>query len=112
MTACNDTLLQAHCIIWHTKWSLFIYNRVQAHQSCEGTLAVIKLVEALGQILVTNQHLDKLSAFHAYHLHGTLLHGPVLPASTSISRLGTRMVEEGEVQAVDGVHSTYVVWLT
>ncbi|KAG6330860.1 hypothetical protein ID866_8231 [Astraeus odoratus] len=67
--------------------------------------------KALGQMLVTNQHLDKLSAFHAYHLYGTLLHRPVLPAGTTISRLGTRMVEEGGAQAVDGVCSTYVAHL-
>ncbi|KAG6332425.1 hypothetical protein ID866_6662 [Astraeus odoratus] len=68
--------------------------------------------KALGQMLVTDKHLDKLSDFHAYNLHGALLHRSVLPAGSTISRFGPRMVEEGEAQAVDGVHSAYVMWLT
>ncbi|KAG6329486.1 hypothetical protein ID866_9602 [Astraeus odoratus] len=68
--------------------------------------------EAVGQMLVTNQCLDKFSVFHAYHLHGALLCRSVPPAGTTISRLGARMVEEGEAQAVDRVHSAYVMQFT
>ncbi|KAG6330368.1 hypothetical protein ID866_8725 [Astraeus odoratus] len=64
--------------------------------------------DALGQILVMNKQLDKLSAFHIHHAYSGLLSGPVIFAGTVVAR----MAGEEERTAVDGEHSTYVVWLT
>jgi hypothetical protein len=58
---------------------LFDYG-IQAYQGCEGTMATLKLLlyEALSQMLLTNQHLDKLAAAQASFAEHGMLHGTCL----------------------------------
>ena len=63
---------------------------------------------ALGQMLVTNQRLDKLAAARRWFTERGMLDGPLLPVGMEAVRVG---VEDEEGGAVDDDPATYTVKL-
>ena len=62
----------SYLVIWSTQRPLFIYHRVKAHCSWSNCY------EALGQMLLTNQQLDKLAAFFVDFANCGMLEGTCL----------------------------------
>ncbi|KAF8871154.1 hypothetical protein CPB84DRAFT_1904820 [Gymnopilus junonius] len=76
-TPCS--LPSIHRAIRCTKWCLLFYHRKQAYQSCKEALPTFESNKPLGQMLVTNQHLNKLAAARVNFEARGMLRGSGLP---------------------------------
>ncbi|KAI9453725.1 hypothetical protein HD554DRAFT_2036900, partial [Boletus coccyginus] len=112
-TTLNGPLSDTNRNVWGTERTLFLDHGIPAYQGSERTMAPLQRFEALGQMLVTNQRLDKLAAACLVFTQKGMLDGPpVLQGIVhNVATVDRRDEEEDEAQAIEGDKSVYDVRL-